>query len=1084
MPKASTTEIKDIGITTAKAVGGIDSDGGENIIEYGFVYSTEQNPSVSGNKLVVAENTDNAFEGTITNLTRQTKYYLKAFVTNTAGTAYGNELSFTTNDGMPIVETEEIKDIGITKAKAKGKIKSDGGEALSEYGFVYSENQNPTISSSKLVVTEKTDNVYEGVISNLKTNTKYYVKAFATNKIGTSYGKELSFTTLDGPYLDFTAPILNQNVPVGNSFNITWNTNIEYGTVTIEHWIGTTKTELSNNTEFSAKSFAWAIPSDFTQGSDNFIKIITNSDVSKTYESPKFNISDLVYIPDDAFEQYLIDEKLDDKLDDYIPTAQALKLTTFRRTDVSAPITDLTGLDSFTNLEVLSFDSNANLHVNDIDLSTLTKLKDIRLDGNSDFKLNSVILPKTESLTQLLLRGHNIKTIDFKDIPKLNYLNLNDSSYEVLDVSMLTSLQTLVLRNNKLDRIDVSKITPQQFYITNNPLTCIQVSQAQLDNIPSNWSKDAGADYATDCGFIYVPDDNFETNLINLGYDSVLDDYVQSRDIKDVTNLELSIVSNLGISDMTGIEGFVGLKELEFNYNETLLTTLNLSSNINLEKLIINGNKNGANRQENGKLNSIDLTKNTNLIHLEIKYQSLKSIDISNNTKLKVFDAYGNQFKEINLSSNLDLEKLDLHYFNIISQNPDTRTYFEKYAKPDDERITEIDLSKNTKLNYLDLTGHRLLQLDLSNNFELTNTSGPYGGKMFASYNPFLNCINVTQDIYDNVLSTNWFSSSAPGFNGIGGYSVNCDNSWKVAATTFSTGGNLNTGSRNYSFPTTPTDVSVGPNGKIFLLGKNGGLQGSNNGILSQGSNQKFDWEVIGNTLSSKGDLEYPGGLFISGDGTMYVANSASSHNNVTKKSPSDSDWTIIADSSNGLNNPTDVGIASDGTIYIVYNGDGTNGGGVIKKGPSDSDWSTLNLSYTNYGAYGSTAPKRIKIIDNGDIYILSSYAMGYVHKRNASDGNWITIADGDDWKLPSNNNEQLTATDFDVSNDGTIYVSFSNISANKPVLIKKGISDSNWSVISNAGESTGLWQGNCVFISNGKIYVLGNYKLHYKSVE
>ena len=63
----------------------------------------------------------------------------------------------------------------------------------------------------------------------------------------------------------------------------------------------------------------------------------------------------------------------------------------------------------------------------------------------------------------------------------------------------------------------------------------------------------------------YVPDDNFEQKLIELGYDDVLDDYVLTSNIKDVVELK---VYNLEIKDLTGIEDFESLNELYCNNNQ------------------------------------------------------------------------------------------------------------------------------------------------------------------------------------------------------------------------------------------------------------------------------------------------------------------------------------------------------------------------------------------------------------------------------------------------------------------------------------------------------------------------------------
>ena len=78
----------------------------------------------------------------------------------------------------------------------------------------------------------------------------------------------------------------------------------------------------------------------------------------------------------------------------------------------------------------------------------------------------------------------------------------------------------------------------------------------------------------------YVPDDNFEQELINLGYDNVLDDYVTTANINTVTYLQLD---NLNISDLTGIEGFFALQSLSCKYNP--ITSLDLSNNTLLSNL-------------------------------------------------------------------------------------------------------------------------------------------------------------------------------------------------------------------------------------------------------------------------------------------------------------------------------------------------------------------------------------------------------------------------------------------------------------------------------------------------------------------
>ncbi|MDP7331991.1 MAG: hypothetical protein QF832_02895, partial [SAR324 cluster bacterium] len=99
----------------------------------------------------------------------------------------------------------------------------------------------------------------------------------------------------------------------------------------------------------------------------------------------------------------------------------------------------------------------------------------------------------------------------------------------------------------------------------------------------------------------YVPDDNFEQALIDLGYDDTLDDYVTTANISGVTELD---VSNKEISDLTGIEAFTSLTSLECWSNK--LTSLDMTANTALTNLNCWDNK----------LTSLDVSKNTVLTRL------------------------------------------------------------------------------------------------------------------------------------------------------------------------------------------------------------------------------------------------------------------------------------------------------------------------------------------------------------------------------------------------------------------------------------------------------------------------------------
>ena len=100
-PTVTTTAISDIDKTTATAGGNVTADGGAEITARGICWSTSQNPTVSDSHTTDGTGTG-SFTSAMTSLTANTTYYVRAYATNSAGTAYGEEMSFTTlPDGIP-----------------------------------------------------------------------------------------------------------------------------------------------------------------------------------------------------------------------------------------------------------------------------------------------------------------------------------------------------------------------------------------------------------------------------------------------------------------------------------------------------------------------------------------------------------------------------------------------------------------------------------------------------------------------------------------------------------------------------------------------------------------------------------------------------------------------------------------------------------------------------------------------------------------------------------------------------------------------------------------------------------------------
>jgi uncharacterized protein (TIGR02145 family) len=103
---------------------------------------------------------------------------------------------------VPVITTAGISNIEATAATSGGAITSDGGVPITARGVCWSTNPLPTVASSK--TTDGTGpGSFTSNITGLNAGTKYYVRAYATNSIGTAYGDEQSFTT-QAPVSDMT----------------------------------------------------------------------------------------------------------------------------------------------------------------------------------------------------------------------------------------------------------------------------------------------------------------------------------------------------------------------------------------------------------------------------------------------------------------------------------------------------------------------------------------------------------------------------------------------------------------------------------------------------------------------------------------------------------------------------------------------------------------------------------------------------------------------------------------------------------------------------------------------------------------
>jgi pectin methylesterase-like acyl-CoA thioesterase len=195
LPEISTKSITNISTTFAVSGGTIPTDGGGTISARGVCWDTSAAPTITKNKSIDGIGSG-SFVSVATNLLPGKTYFARAYATNSAGTAYGSELSFTTllTKSVPTVTTSATANILATTANSGGNVTAWGGDSVSARGVCWSTISNPTIADTK------TSNgigsgAFSSVLVNLTPNTKYYIRAYAINNLGTGYGNEVTFST-------------------------------------------------------------------------------------------------------------------------------------------------------------------------------------------------------------------------------------------------------------------------------------------------------------------------------------------------------------------------------------------------------------------------------------------------------------------------------------------------------------------------------------------------------------------------------------------------------------------------------------------------------------------------------------------------------------------------------------------------------------------------------------------------------------------------------------------------------------------------------------------------------------------------
>ncbi len=192
-----TDKVSDVSSTSAMVYAKVTDKGGEEPSEFGILLGTSSEVNPDNAEKIKASGSSAQFSVSLKGLARKTKYYVKAYVTNSVGTSYGKVLEFETNAELPVVATLPVEEITDVSAVTGGNITDDGGDVVKARGVVWGTSENPTIDNASKTSDGTGKGQYTSTIIKLKYETVYYVRAYATNSVGTSYGETIKFTTTE-----------------------------------------------------------------------------------------------------------------------------------------------------------------------------------------------------------------------------------------------------------------------------------------------------------------------------------------------------------------------------------------------------------------------------------------------------------------------------------------------------------------------------------------------------------------------------------------------------------------------------------------------------------------------------------------------------------------------------------------------------------------------------------------------------------------------------------------------------------------------------------------------------------------------
>ncbi len=190
-----TKAVTNISKTNASCGGFVEKNGGTFVGARGIVWKTSPNPTVSSFHGKTLDGQGNGeFVSSLTGLSAYTTYFVRSYATNGMGTTYGQQVSFTTLPEPPTLVTSQVSGVTPYDATCGGTITAQGSLPITQRGICRGTSPDPDITGYHTLNGSGTGS-FTSTLAGLDSTTTYYIRAYATNSMGTVYGNQVIFTT-------------------------------------------------------------------------------------------------------------------------------------------------------------------------------------------------------------------------------------------------------------------------------------------------------------------------------------------------------------------------------------------------------------------------------------------------------------------------------------------------------------------------------------------------------------------------------------------------------------------------------------------------------------------------------------------------------------------------------------------------------------------------------------------------------------------------------------------------------------------------------------------------------------------------